>query len=437
MEDIIKVNRWSEMNNAGRQILLRRSETDITGLREKAREIIDGVRIRGDKAVLEYSEKFDGARLSPAQLKATPAEFDDAYRKVNKTVLGAIKAAAKNIRIYHERQMPQMFTMTEVEPGVYAGEKITPVASCGLYIPRGKGSFPSVMVMLAVPAVAAGVKNLISCSPPDKEGKADAATLVAAAECGIENVYKVGGVQAVAAMAYGTAKVPRMDKIIGPGNAYVTAAKRELYGVVDVGLPAGPSEAIILADATTDPKLAALDLLIEAEHGPDSCALLVTDSEALALDVQKRASALVKKLPKPRRSFCESGFGKYGGIMLTKNRKESIEFVNRFAPEHLEILLADPFDALAEIDNAGEILVGPNTPITTGNFCLGVDAILPTGGFARSYSGVSVFDFLKRTSVGYCTEQGLKSLAPTAVTLADYEGFPAHAQAVRERMKKK
>jgi histidinol dehydrogenase len=210
-----------------------------------------------------------------------------------------------------------------------------------------------------------------------------------------------------------------------------------LYGSTDVGLPAGPSEAIILADDSTDPEIAAYDLLIEAEHGPDSCALLVTDSEKLAKAVKTKAEALIAKLPAPRKTFCKSGFSKYGGIILTRGRKESIKFTNDFAPEHLEILLANPFDALAQLDNAGEILVGPDTPITAGNFCLGIDAILPTGGFARSYSGVSVFDFLKRTSIGYCTAEGLSSLAQTAITLAEYEGFPAHAQAVRFRMKKK
>lgn len=436
MQPILTIRKLDELTGAVKRQLYHRAESDISGLRETVRPIIEDVRARGDRAVIEYAKKFDGASMTRARLRVSRAEFDDAQKSVKKSVRDAIEKAARNVRTYHRRQMPDAFVMTEVEPGVFAGEKITPVASCGLYVPRGKGSFPSVMIMLAVPAVVAGVPELIVCTPSGKNGMADPATLVAAAACGIGRVYKIGGVQAVAAMAFGTATIPRMDKIIGPGNAFVSAAKRELFGAVDVGLPAGPSESIILADAATDPNIAALDLLIEAEHGPDSCALLVTDDPALAAAVAKKAAALVRALPEPRRSFCISGFGKYGGIILTKDRAASIAFANRFAPEHLEVLLENPFDALAEINNAGEILIGPNTPITVGNFCLGVDAILPTGGFARSYSGVSVYDFLKRTSIGYVTEQGLKSLAPTALTLAGYEGFPAHARALRGRIKK-
>jgi histidinol dehydrogenase len=413
--------------------LFHRAETDIHGLADVVRPVLDDVRMRGVRAVLKYAREFDGADMTKAQLAVSRREFEEAEGKVGRKVRDAIARAVRNVRLYHERQMPDALVMTEVEPGVYAGEKITPIASCGLYVPRGKGSFPSVMVMLGVPAVVAGVEDLCVVSPPDRNGMADPATLVAARACGISRVYKVGGVQAVAALAYGASPVPRMDKIIGPGNPYVSAAKRLLFGVVDVGVPAGPSESIILADETTDPRIAALDLLIEAEHGPDSCALLVTDCEPVAREVVRRAEALVKKLPEPRRSFCISGFKKYGGVVLTSGRAQSIEFTNRFAPEHLEILVAEPFAALGQIKHAGEILIGPHTPITTGNFCLGIDAILPTGGFARTFSGVSVYDFLKRASVGFVTEQGLESIGPPAATLAEYEGFPAHARAVLDR----
>ena len=436
MPGMLRINVLDDMTKDALDALYHRAESDIHELAGVVRPVLEDVRTRGAAAVLKYAREFDGADMKKSQLKVTRAEFDAAQRKVSKKVRAAIEKAVSNVRLYHERQMPDALVMTEVEPGVYAGEKITAIASCGLYVPRGKGSFPSVMVMLGVPAVVAGVEDLCVVSPPDKDGGADPATLVAAHTCGIERVYKVGGVQAVAALAYGAAPVPRMDKIIGPGNPYVSAAKRLLFGTVDVGLPAGPSESIILADETTDPHIAALDLLIEAEHGPDSCALLVTDCEKLARDVARRAEGLVKKLPEPRRSFCKSGFGNYGGIVLTNNLEQSIAFTNRFAPEHLEILVAEPFAALAKIKHAGEILVGPHTPITAGNFCLGIDAILPTGGFARTYSGVSVYDFLKRASVGYVTEQGLASLGPAAATLAEYEGFPAHARAVRNRNKK-
>ena len=333
--------------------------------------------------------------------------------------------------------MPRAFWMIRIEEGIFAGEKVTPLECCGLYVPRGKGSFPSVMMMLGVPAYIAGVERVVVCTPPGRDGEMDAASLVAAELCGIKEVYRVGGAQAIAAMAYGTETIPKVDKIIGPGSGYVAAAKRELFGIVDVGLPAGPSESIILADESTAPEIAAADLLIEAEHGPDSCALLVTDSERLAEKVKRCLPKLLKNIPSGRRNFCEKVLRGYGGIIITKDLEQSIEVVNRFAPEHLEILTEKPFEIMEKIKNAGEILVGRHTPITMGNFCVGVNAILPTGGFARSYSGVSVFDFLKRTSISYLTETGFDALRTTASILADYEGFPAHALAVRIRKKKK
>ncbi len=432
----MKIYRWNEMSSSEKDRLLRRSETDIQRFVEQVRPIVEDVRKNGDAAVGRWTEKLDGVLLKSNRFKATQAEFAAARKKLSAQVIKAIEKAAANVRVYHERQMPESLWLTPMEPGVYAGEKITPIASCGLYVPRGKGSFPSVMIMLGAPAVAAGVERIVAVTPPEPNGEIGAATLVAAEACGVKDVYRVGGVQAVSALAYGTAVIPKVDKIIGPGSGYVTAAKRILYGDVDVGLPAGPSESIILADESTDPKLAALDLLIEQEHGPDSTALLVTHSEALIKRVQSLLPGLIRKLPEKRRNFIKQGFSNFGGAVLTRSLKQSIDFVNLFAPEHLEVLTSEPFEALDGIKNAGEILLGPDTPITLGNFNLGIDAILPTGGFARSFSGVSVFDFLKRSSVGYVTPQGFRSLAPTAETLARYEGFPAHAMAVAERRKK-
>jgi histidinol dehydrogenase len=289
------------------------------------------------------------------------------------------------------------------------------------------------MLMLTIPATVAGVPRVMVCTPPDKNGNVEPASLVAAQMSGVTEIYKLGGIQAIAAMAIGTPILPKVDKITGPCNVYGSAAKRLLYGTVDVGLPAGPSESIILTDETTDPQLAALDLLIEAEHGPDSAALLVTHSEELALKAIEHLSHYLKQLPDWRREFCEKGLSSYGGILLTANLEESIAFTNDYAPEHLEILTQDPFSLLGEIKNAGEILLGRYTPIPTANYCLGVNAILPTGGFARSYSAVSVHDFLKRAGIGYLTPEGFNKLKKTAYTLADYEGFPAHAMAIRER----
>ncbi len=430
----MKIYDWNTMTATGRDTLLSRSETAIHELEASIRPIVETVRAEGDQAVARFTKQFDGVSLKPSAFKVKKAEFDEAEKLVSPKVKAAILKAIANVRKYHEAQMPEPFWLTPVEPGVFAGEKITPIVSCALYVPRGKGSFPSVMVMLGVPATVAGVGRIAVSTPPGPDGKADAATLFAARECGITEVFKIGGAQGIAALAYGTNRIPKFDKIIGPGSSYVSAAKRLLFGVVDVGLPAGPSESIILADASADPQIVARDLLIEAEHGPDSVALLVTDSRQLAVSVDALLPSLVDALPEPRRSFCTRVFDHLGGAVITSTMAQAVEFTNTFAPEHLEVLTTDPFDTMLHIDNAGEILVGPHTPITLGNFCLGVDAILPTGAFARTFSGVTVYDFLKRTSIGYCNQQGFDSLAPTAHTLAAYEGFPAHAAAVKYRM---
>jgi histidinol dehydrogenase len=366
-------------------------------------------------------------------LRAKPADFKAARKSVSQEVIHAIEAAAANIRRFHAEQMPEAMWFTEVAPGIMAGEKITPVSSVGLYVPRGKGAFPSVMMMLANPAKVAGVERIVVVTPPTPEGKADAASLVAAEVCGIEELYVVGGMQAIAALAYGTETIPKVAKIVGPGSSYVSAAKRLLYGTVDVGLPAGPSEAIILADEHADPRLCALDLLIEAEHGPESAAILVTHHEPLANEVLRLLPDLIADLPEWRRAFVENVLGNYGGIVLTDSLEASVDFVNAYAPEHLEVLTQEPFVTLQKLHNAGEILLGHYTPISTANYALGLNAILPTGGFARSFSSVSVWDFLKRSGVGYLSREGYSRLQGTVATLADYEDFPAHAMAVRKR----
>lgn len=426
---------WAEMSAAERGRMLRRAERDIADVSAAVLPVLDYVRARGDSAVAEYTLKFDRVRLAPERFRVSPAEFRAARKKVDPKVHAAIETAAANVRKFHTDQLPEWFWMSKIADGVMAGEKTTPIDSVGLYVPRGKGSFPSVMVMLGAPAVVVGVGRIVVVTPPGENGEVDAASLVAAEMLGLDEVYRVGGAQAVAALAYGTKSIPRVDKILGPGNPYVTAAKRALFGVLDVGTPAGPSESIILADETTDPLIAAADLLIEAEHGPDSCALLVTSARAVADEAAKLLPGLLKRLPAWRRAFCETVLSNYGGIVLTESDEQSIEVVNSFAPEHLEILTAAPFETMERIRNAGEILLGPNTPITMGNFVVGVNAILPSGGFARTFSGVSVRDYMKSTTVAFLTREGFDSLAPAAATLADYEGFPAHAQAVRLRMK--
>lgn len=413
--------------------LLRRSELDIAAFQETVRPIIQGVRERGDQALVDFCAQFDKVQLEAANLQVTEEEFERAERTLDPNIKTVIERAAVNIRKFHAAQMPEEMWFTEIEPGVLAGEKITPITSVGLYVPRGKGSFPSVMLMLGIPAVIAGVPEIVICTPPTPEGTVDDASLFTAKVCGIRTVYKVGGAQAIAALAFGTETVKKVHKVIGPGNAYVSAAKRLLYGYLDVGTPAGPSESIILCDEQTDPHIAALDLLIEAEHGPDSTALLVTHSREVAAKVQALLPDYMADLPEKRREFCTTVFSNYGGIVLTPNLEASVQFVNDFAPEHLEVLTAEPMLLLPAIRNAGEILLGQHTPITAGNYALGVNAILPTGGFARTFSCVTVYDFLKRASIGYMSKQGYDSLKDVVQQFAEYEGFAAHANAVKKR----
>ena len=421
---------WPPLRKGDRK-LLRRSETDISAHLPLAMEVINRVREEGDKALLDYTMKFDGISLRKS-LRVTEKEIERLLI-TGQPQLGYLAVCCCQYKKFHREQLPPEMWLKEIDGGLLAGEKVTPISDVCLYVPRGKGSFPSVMLMLGIPAVIAGVPRIVVCTPPGAGGEVDALTLAAAHLAGIREIYRIGGMQAIAAVAYGTESIPRCRKVVGPGNAYVNAAKRLLYGVLDVGLPAGPSEAIILADEHADPRIVALDLLIEAEHGPDSSSLLVTHSRELAEAVARLMPEMLAKLPEEKRRFLETVFNNYGGIVLTATLEESIRFINDFAPEHLEILTADPFSVLPQIKNAGEILLGAFTPITLCNFLLGPNAILPTGSFAKTFSGVSVHDFLKRSSFGYVTPEGFDRVREAAVRFAEAEGFWAHAMAVRER----
>jgi len=426
----------ASMDPAQRARLLRRAEIQIDELIEYVRPIVQGVRERGDEALIEFTARFDRVQLTADRLRVGREEIERAYQLLDTSVREAIEHAIRNVRTFHERQMPHEQWFTQVAPGVMAGESITPISSVGLYVPRGKGAFPSVMYMLATPARIAGVPRIVVCTPPGPDGEVDPASLVAADLCGVHEIYRVGGAQAIAALAYGTASIARVRKITGPGSGYISAAKRLLYGTVDVGLPAGPSESILLADASADPELVARDLLIEAEHGPDSSSLLVTDSRSLAEAVMALLPAKMAALPEWRQAFCRTVFEAAdgtGGIVLAVNMREAVDFVNEYAPEHLEVQVREPFALLPELKNAGEILIGPHTPYCIGNYSLGTNAILPTGGFAHSYSCTSVYDFLKRTGLAYLTAEGYASLSETTRRLAEFEGFPAHANAVTGR----
>jgi histidinol dehydrogenase len=426
----------SSMSAEERTRLLRRAQIQIDELVERVRPILQDVRQRGDEALVEFTARFDRVQLTTDNLRVSRAEIEQAHQELDRSVREAIEQAIGNVRTFHARQMPHEQWFTEVAPGVIAGEKITPISSVGLYVPRGKGAFPSVMYMLATPASIAGVPRIVVCTPPGPNGEVDPATLVAADLCGVHELYRVGGAQAIAALAYGTASIARVHKITGPGSGFVTAAKRLLYGTVDVGLPAGPSESITLADASADPELIALDLLIEAEHGPDSSSLLVTDSRLLVEAVLSLLPDKIAALPEWRQAFCRTVFEEAmgtGGIVLAATMDEAVDFVNEYAPEHLEVQVHEPFALLPQLKNAGEILIGRYTPFCTGNYCVGTNAVLPTGGFAHTYSCTSVFDFLKRTGIAYLTQEGYAALSETTRRLADFEGFPAHANAVTGR----
>src|SRR5579863_8903589 len=427
----------STLDAAQRSRLMRRAELQIDELVERVRPIVQAVRERGDEALLEFMARFDRVQLTAEQLRVSRAEIDEAHQLLDPQIRAALEQAIHNVRTFHEQQMPHEQWFTQVSPGVMVGEKITPITSVGLYVPRGKGAFPSVMYMLATPASIADVPRIVVCTPPGPEGKVDPASLVAADLCGVHEIYRAGGAQAIAAMACGRPSIGRVHKITGPGSGYIAAAKRILHGTVDVGLPAGPSESILLADESANPELVARDLLIEAEHGPDSSSLLVTDSHPLAEAVMGLLPDKLAALPAWRQAFCrtvwESPEGT-GGIVLASNMHEAIHFVNEYAPEHLEVQVREPFAILPALKNAGEILLGAYTPFCTGNYCVGTNAILPTGGFAHTFSCTSVYDFLKRTGIAYLTQEGYASVSETTRRLAEFEGFPAHAKAVTNRL---
>ncbi|HVW91581.1 MAG TPA: histidinol dehydrogenase [Devosia sp.] len=429
----ISFHRLSTLTAEQRAGLMRRAQADLGPVIEKVRPIIEAVRTEGDAALVRFAREFDKSEIGSGSIKASEAEFDAAFRAVEPEVIEAIKFAIANIRAFHEEQKPPAMSLKEIRPGAFAGDRFQPIASVALYVPRGKGAFPSVTMMTSGPAVVAGVPKIAIVTPPGPDGTVDAATLVAARLSGVETVYKCGGAQAVAAVAYGTETVEKALKIVGPGSPFVVAAKSLLASVIDTGLPAGPSESIILADDSVDGGLAAMDLLIEAEHGPDSSAYLVTHSERVAEEARQALPEHWARMTPQRVEFSQAVVcGPRGGIVLTGSLEESYAFVNDYAPEHLEILSTEPFVHLGHITEAAEILLGPHTPITLANFVLGPNAVLPTSGWARSFGPLSVNDFMKRSSVGYITSAGYPELARHAKLLADYEGFSSHANAVSE-----
>ncbi|WP_372089702.1 histidinol dehydrogenase [Tistrella mobilis] len=429
----VNLHDLSTLDAAARADLLKRAESDLGPFLDKVRPIIEAVRTEGDAALARFARDFDRAPVDPARIKVEPEAFDRAFDQVEPEVIEAIRFAVDNIRRFHQDQKPEEMWLHEVRPGAFAGDRFLPIPSVACYVPRGKGSFPSVVMMTTVPAVVAGVPEISIITPPGPDGEVDAATLVAARLAGVETVYKCGGAQGVAAVAYGTETVRKAVKIVGPGSPWVVAAKRLLSDVIDPGIPAGPSEAIIFADDTADGRLAALDLLVEAEHGPDSSAYLVTTSRKVAEDAIAALDGYWAKMGEQRRGFSTTVLtGPRGGVVLAPDLEAAYAFINDYAPEHLEVLGDEPFAHLGRLVNAGEILLGNRTPVTLGNFVLGPNAVLPTNAAARTFSPLSVFDYMKRSSVGYVTARAYPELARHAGVLARYEGFEAHAAAVSE-----
>ncbi len=428
-----RILRLASLSQARRDALMVRHAPDMARHVERARPIVEAVREQGDRALIRLAEEFDGVPMSKEQLRVTPQDFTRARRNVPDEVAEAIDMATDHIRVVHERQRPATLDMVEVRPGVMAGERHVPIDSVACYVPRGKGAFPSVALMTAIPAVIAGVKKVVIVTPPGPGGCCDPATLVAARAAGVEEVCLAGGAQAVAAVAFGTETVPRCVRIVGPGSPWVGAAMILCADYIEPGPPAGPSEAVVFADDTADVGRVALDLLIEAEHGDDSTVFLVTWNDDFAEAVAVALDGHLETLSRERRRCACAALGANGGLVVARDAGDALDFVNAFAPEHLQIASRRPRAWLDAISNAGEILLGQDAPFSMANYMIGVNAVLPTGGRAASRSALGVMDFLKRQSVAELTPAGHDALAPATRVLADYEGFDAHALAITAR----
>jgi histidinol dehydrogenase len=435
---LLSLRVWSELDGPERARIMARSTHTIfdPGLMASIGRIYEDVRARGDDAVADATRTFDGVDIAPDDLLVAPDAILEAHRTLDPALLDAIRFAIAAVRAFNESQLAAMpGWRRETRPGVVVGEEHRPIPSVGLFVPCGKGSFPSVLVMIGVPAVVAGVPEITVVVPPlPGTDRVDPAVLATAHELGIARVLRANGPAGIAAVALGTARVPRVSKVVGPGSPAVTAAQilAQVHGVA-TNMLCGPSESLIIADETADPVRLAADLLNEAEHGADSAAILVTDSRALAEAVDAEAARQIADLPPQRADFARSAVTDLGGAFLFASMADAIAFAGEYAPEHLQIATRDPEADLASLRYAGEALLGQHTPVSAANFCIGVPATLPTGGYARINGGVTARTFLTTMSVARLTAEGLASLAPATLALADHEGFPAHANALRIR----
>jgi len=414
--------------------IVNRGKTDFTSVSSSVQEIIEAVRKEGDKAVLRYTEKFDKVRLPQSKLKVTKNEINESYRKLKENQIEALRKAAINIIRFHEEQISDAWSLKVVR-GVTVGQITRPLSSVGIYTPGGRASYPSSVLMCAIPARIAGVKKIVVCSPPRTNGDINPALVVAADLGGATDIYRIGGVQAIAAMAYGTETVPKVDKIVGPGNIFVTAAKMHVSRDVAIDLPAGPSEILIIADDSASPSIIASDLLAQAEHDSNTWTILLTTSQDLAFAVEKEVDAQLELLS--RREIAKSSVQKRGFIVIVRDVEEAVNYANAIAPEHLEILTRTPSKVLDGIRDAGAVFLGEYSPVAFGDYSAGMNHVLPTGGYAKTYSGLSTRDFVKTISFLKCSKQGYSNLKETTVRLAKLEGLDAHARSVSMRRGKK
>lgn len=396
------------------------------------REILQAVKRQGDKALLHYTEEFDRQVLTTEQLRVKGAELDAAYQQVSQELLSAIQLAARNIEAFHRQRLPKSWVQFG-EDEIVLGKRYTPVDRAGIYIPGGKACYPSSVLMNAIPAKVAGVPRLVMVTPPGEDQHLNAAVLVAAQEAGVEEIYRVGGAQAIAALAYGTETIPKVDVITGPGNIYVTLAKKLVYGTVGIDSLAGPSEVLIIADGDAHPAHVATDLLAQAEHDTLAAAILITTDAKLAATVQNEVQ--LQLMDHPRRLLTEKAIAHYGLIILVESLEEAARLSNQFAPEHLELEVAEPWDLLEKIRHAGAIFLGYSTPEAVGDYLAGPNHTLPTSGAARYTSALGVETFMKHSSLIQYSPQALQKAAIAIQTLAQAEGLPSHAESVRSRVK--
>lgn len=411
--------------------LINRFSLAAEGLEEKVKAIIQKVHQDGDRALLDYSREFDGVSLDREDLLVKRPEIEDAYKLMRDEEIAAMKLSIVRIREFHRHQKRESWFYSE-ENGTVLGQLITPIERVGVYVPGGKASYPSSVIMGVVPAQIAGVKDIIIASPPGKDKTLSPYTLVACDLLGVKKICKVGGAQAVAALAYGTESVPRVQKIVGPGNIFVTMAKRQVFGLVDIDMLAGPSEVLVLCDHTANPVYAAADLLSQAEHDERAVTILITPESSIIRDVQREVLVQVEQLS--RKEIARHSLQDYGYLIQTRDIEEAIGLVNELAAEHLILSVENPFALLPRIQNAGSIFLGHFTPETMGDYLAGPNHVLPTAGTARFFSSLGVETFCKRSGFTYWTRSGLQELGPSAITLAQIEGLTAHAMAVRRRL---